>query len=58
MKKTTRTFTLERETPNTIRYREEPDAGEPPIIETIYIKKWALGTPPPKSISVTIDPGQ
>lgn len=30
MKKTTRTFTLERETPNTIRYREEPDAGELP----------------------------
>jgi hypothetical protein len=39
------TFTLERETKNTYRYQEEPSgSGKPPIIGTLYIQKWALGS--------------
>ena len=35
------TFTLEKETKNTGRYAEGLGAG-PPIMNTIYIQKWAL----------------
>ena len=33
-----------KESKNTIRY-EEPEGGEPPIIGTLYLQKWA--NPPP-----------
>lgn len=33
-------FQRERETKNTVRY-EEPEGGEPPIIGTLYLQKWA-----------------
>jgi hypothetical protein len=29
-----------KETKNTVRY-EEPEGGEPPIIGTLYLQKWA-----------------
>ena len=48
-------FSLEKETKNTIRYTEKPEAGKPPAIGTIYIQKWALPEPTPASITVTID---
>jgi hypothetical protein len=33
----------ERETKNTVRYEEvESESGEPPVIGTLYIQKWAL----------------
>ena len=48
-------FELEKETKNTIRYAEKPEAGKPPAIGTIYIQKWALPEPTPKSITVTVD---
>ncbi len=47
------TFTLERETKNTIRYAEDAN-GKPPAIGTLYVQKWLLGTAPPKSLIVTI----
>ena len=47
------TFTLERETKNTIRYAEDA-SGKPPAIGTLYVQKWLLGTVPPKSLIVTI----
>jgi hypothetical protein len=49
------TFTLERETKNTIRYAEEAD-GNPPAIGTLYVQKWLLGKEPPKKLTITIDP--
>ena len=47
------TFTLERETKNTIRYAEDT-SGKPPAIGTLYVQKWLLGTAPPKNLIVTI----
>ena len=48
-------FELEKETKNTMRYTEQPEAGKPPAIGTIYIQKWALPEPTPQSITVTIE---
>ena len=49
----TLTFTLERETKNTIRYQEEAD-GKPPAIGTLYVQKWLLGKEPPQKLTITI----
>lgn len=49
-------LTLERETKNTYRYQEElSESGKPPIIGTLYIQKWALGSPPPQRIRITVE---
>ena len=52
------TFELEKETKNTIRYAEE-ETDSPPIIGTIYVKKWALkklnGGSFPRRITVTVE---
>ncbi len=48
-------FELEKETKNTIRYAEKPEAGKPPVIGTIYIQKWALPDPTPQIITVTVE---
>lgn len=47
------TFTLERETKNTIRYAEDA-SGKPPAIGTLYVQKWLLGNEPPKNLIVII----
>jgi hypothetical protein len=54
MEKQTLTFTLERETKNTIRYAEDAD-GKPPAIGTLYVQKWLLGKEPPKTLTNTIE---
>ena len=46
-------FSYEKETKNTVRFREATE-GQPPIIGTLYIQKWFLGTPVPQQITVTI----
>ena len=48
------TLKLERETKNTYRYQEELK-GKPPIIGTLYLQKWALGSPPPQRIRVIVE---
>ena len=53
MEKQTLTFTLERETKNTIRYSEDTD-GKPPAIGTLYVQKWLLGKEPPEKLTITI----
>ena len=57
MDKQTLTFSLERETKNTVRYSEETN-GQPPAVGTLYLQKWLLGTDPPKSLTVTIEAGE
>ena len=47
------TFTLERETKNTIRYQEDSN-GKPPAIGTLYLQKWLLGEKPPTKLQVTV----
>jgi hypothetical protein len=54
VEKQTLTFTLERETKNTIRYQEDAD-GKPPAIGTLYVQKWLLGKEPPKTLTITIE---
>ncbi len=49
------TFTHEKSTKNTERYQEQPEPGKPPIIGTLYVQRWALGTPLPKTLKVTIE---
>jgi hypothetical protein len=53
----TLSFTLERETKNTIRYSEATD-GKPAAIGTLYVQKWLLGNDPPKKLTVIIDADQ
>ena len=53
MEEQTIKFTLERETKNTVRYMEDSE-GKPPIVGTIYLQKWALGTTPPKALKVVV----
>ena len=48
-----RVFEIEKETKNTIRYSEVAE-GQPPIIGTIYVQKWAL-TGTPKQVKVILE---
>jgi len=44
-----------KETKNTVRY-EEPERGEPPVIGTLYVQKWASRRlEDPEAITVTIE---
>jgi hypothetical protein len=53
MQEQTLTFTLERETKNTIRYQEDAD-GKPPAIGTLYVQKWLLGKEPAERLTITM----
>jgi hypothetical protein len=55
MQEQTLTFTLERETKNTIRYQEDAD-GKPPAIGTLYVQKWLLGKEPPEKLRSSHEP--
>ena len=50
-------FTLEKETRNTIRYQKDA-SGKPPVIGTIYVQKWLRGDAPPKNLTVIISDSQ
>ena len=53
MEPQTLTFTVERQTKNTIRYQEETK-GKPLVVGTLYVQRWALGEPEPQKLTVTI----
>jgi len=46
-------FTLEKETKNSVRYKEIPAQGEAPIVGTLYVQKWFAGSN--KNIQITIE---
>ena len=46
------TFELERDTKNTYRFQEVAK-GEPPLIGTLYVQKWAFENKP-QTITVVI----
>ena len=47
-----------KETKNTVRY-EEPESGQPTVIGTLYLQKWALHRlEDPEPITVTIEGAQ
>ncbi len=45
-------FIKEKETKNTIMYREMPEDGEAPIINQLYIQKWVK---PGDTVVVTLE---
>lgn len=49
----TLTFVREKETKNTIRFQEEPAAGQPPVVGTLYVAKWYAGDA--QRLAVTIE---
>ena len=53
MEKKTMRFVKEKETKNMVRFTEKPAEGQPPVIGTIYINKWAVGAA--DTILVTIE---
>lgn len=46
-------FEYEKETKNSIRYKEVPEEGTAPIVGSLYVQKWFAGDS--KNIEITID---
>jgi hypothetical protein len=53
MSKTVLKFNYEKETKNSVRYKEEPEEGKVPVVGTLYVQKWFAGSS--KSLKITID---
>ncbi len=45
-------FEIEKETKHSVRYKEVPEDGQPPIIGSLYVQKWYAGSA--KTLEVTI----
>ena len=45
-------FEFEQKNKNSIRYKEVPEDGMPPVIGSIYVQSWFAGNS--KSIEITI----
>lgn len=45
-------FEFEKQNKNSIRYKEVPEGGMPPVIGSIYVQKWFAGDS--KNIELTI----
>ena len=55
MTKFTAAFSLSKATKNTYKYEEQPEAGQPPRIGSLYIQKWALGAgTPPQALTINV----
>lgn len=52
-KKETIAFELEKETKNSVRYKEVPEDGKAPVMGSLYVQKWFAGNA--KSLRVTIE---
>lgn len=46
-------FQFEKQTKNSVRYKEIPAEGMPPIIGSIYVQKWFAGDS--KNIEITVN---
>ena len=46
-------FEYEKETKNSVRYKEVPEEGTAPIVGSLYVQKWFAGSS--KNIEITID---
>jgi len=53
MSKEVITFEFEKETKNSVRYKEVPDEGKAPIVGSLYVQKWFAGNS--KSLQITIE---
>ena len=52
MSKTILSFEFEKETKNSVRYKEVPEEGKAPIIGSLYVQKWFAGNS--KNIELTV----
>lgn len=50
-------FSKEKETKGAVRYTEDPRDGTDFAVGTLYVRKFALGTPFPDKLEVTIETG-
>ena len=46
-------FEFEKETKNSVRYKEVPEEGKAPIVGSIYVQKWFAGSS--KNIAISIE---
>lgn len=46
-------FEFEKETKNSVRYKEIAEDGRAPIVGSLYVQKWFAGSS--KTLEVTID---
>lgn len=46
-------FEFEKQNKNSVRYKEVPEKGMPPVIGSIYLQKWFAGAS--KNIEITIN---
>ena len=53
MTKTVLKFEYEKETKNSVRYKEVPEEGKAPIMGTLYVQKWYAGAT--KKLEVTLE---
>jgi len=53
MSKKTLNFVHEKETKNSVRYKEQPEEGQAPIVGSLYVQKWFAGNS--KQLAVTIE---
>lgn len=53
MSKKTVIFEYEKETKNSIRYKEVPEEGSAPVLGSVYVQKWFAGKS--KLLEVTIE---
>lgn len=47
------TFEYEKETKNSVRYKELPEPGQAPIVGSLYVQKWFAGNS--KKLQVSIE---
>jgi len=45
-------FEFEKQNKNSVRYKEVPEEGMPPVIGSIYVQSWFAGTS--KNIEISI----
>jgi hypothetical protein len=46
-------FEFEKETKNSVRYKEVPEEGKAPVLGSLYVQKWYAGNT--KTLEVTIE---
>lgn len=52
MSKVDVTFIYEKETKNSVRYKEEPEPGKAPIVGSLYVQKWFAGESKVLTVSI------
>ncbi len=46
-------FEIEKETKNSVRYKELPEEGKAPVLGSLYVQKWFAGNS--KKLEITVE---